>query len=608
MDMKFLDYYRENLLYLRGLGAEFAAEFPKIASRLELSSMNCQDPYIERLIEATAFLAARVEKRIDDGVPYLLESILSSISPRVLYPIASVGICQLSPNYTNPKIKAGLKISKNDKFSVPLQSFGKSCIYTPLWESTIHQISLNNAEYVTRDLSSLCPITKNDVAALKLTFKSESSLNLSENDIDFLDVFLNMTENEASQLQCQLIADLHKVYLLDNVGNIKEIKNINISIPALDGNNMIVSTESQKLHSLGILQEFLSNPVLFKFIRISNINSILRSVKSSTCSIIFTFKTRIQEFSDIIDVNSIKLWCVPLVNVFTKRSNRERIKGNFEHHIVPERTAPNDYEVFSVSNVDFFDDENTLLLSAKPFYTVSNNFGYEKSSDFVSIHRKEKNVSKSIVGVGSYSISDVFISVSGDNWHNKRDSITQFAADIKCTNGALPLLIKANSAIDVNNQAFLGANFIGTPSKPLPSLISNGAKSSWEKVAYIVMNISSVLWQDKEIPTNFIKKLISSYSILSPEETKRIIGGILKIETFPETFRYIYKNCNVYYEQGWNVKITLSEESYEGSGFFIFGYVLQNLINSFSAINSCIEVELYSDEKGFINKWTTLKS
>ncbi len=60
--MDFLDYYRENLGYLRTLGAEFAAEFPKIAARLDLSAFECQDPYVERLLEGTAFLAARVEK------------------------------------------------------------------------------------------------------------------------------------------------------------------------------------------------------------------------------------------------------------------------------------------------------------------------------------------------------------------------------------------------------------------------------------------------------------------------------------------------------------------------------------------------------------------
>ena len=60
MDKAFLDYYRENLAHLRESSGEFAAEFPKIAARLELTAENCQDPFVERLLEGTAFLAARV--------------------------------------------------------------------------------------------------------------------------------------------------------------------------------------------------------------------------------------------------------------------------------------------------------------------------------------------------------------------------------------------------------------------------------------------------------------------------------------------------------------------------------------------------------------------
>ena len=55
--MDFLEYYRENLSYLRTLGAEFANEFPKIANRLNINQFDCADPYVERLLEGTAFLS-----------------------------------------------------------------------------------------------------------------------------------------------------------------------------------------------------------------------------------------------------------------------------------------------------------------------------------------------------------------------------------------------------------------------------------------------------------------------------------------------------------------------------------------------------------------------
>ena len=61
MDPRLLRLYSDELTHLREVGAEFAREFPKIASRLGMEGMEVPDPYVERLLEGFAFLAARVQ-------------------------------------------------------------------------------------------------------------------------------------------------------------------------------------------------------------------------------------------------------------------------------------------------------------------------------------------------------------------------------------------------------------------------------------------------------------------------------------------------------------------------------------------------------------------
>ena len=57
-----LTYYERELTYLRRLGVEFAAKYPKVASRLALEAEGSQDPHVERLVRdrygSAAFLAA----------------------------------------------------------------------------------------------------------------------------------------------------------------------------------------------------------------------------------------------------------------------------------------------------------------------------------------------------------------------------------------------------------------------------------------------------------------------------------------------------------------------------------------------------------------------
>jgi type VI secretion system protein ImpG len=75
-----LTYYERELTYLRQMGADFAEKYPKVASRLLLEPNRCEDPHVERLIEAAAFLAARVHLKIDDEFPEISEALLTRIT------------------------------------------------------------------------------------------------------------------------------------------------------------------------------------------------------------------------------------------------------------------------------------------------------------------------------------------------------------------------------------------------------------------------------------------------------------------------------------------------------------------------------------------------
>ena len=60
MDPRLLRAYNDELIYLRETAREFGEEYESVAGRLGLSTPTEVDPYVERLLEGVAFLAARV--------------------------------------------------------------------------------------------------------------------------------------------------------------------------------------------------------------------------------------------------------------------------------------------------------------------------------------------------------------------------------------------------------------------------------------------------------------------------------------------------------------------------------------------------------------------
>lgn len=65
MDRTFLAYYEAELGHIRELAVEFAAMHPEVARNLSLDVAPCPDPYVERLLEGVAYLAARTRLKVD---------------------------------------------------------------------------------------------------------------------------------------------------------------------------------------------------------------------------------------------------------------------------------------------------------------------------------------------------------------------------------------------------------------------------------------------------------------------------------------------------------------------------------------------------------------
>jgi type VI secretion system protein ImpG len=97
MDPRLLRYYNDELRYLREMGAEFAQEFPKIAARLGIDSIEVADPYVERLLEGCAFLAARAQLKQDAEFPRLSQRLLELVYPNLLAPLPSMAVGQVEP-------------------------------------------------------------------------------------------------------------------------------------------------------------------------------------------------------------------------------------------------------------------------------------------------------------------------------------------------------------------------------------------------------------------------------------------------------------------------------------------------------------------------------
>ena len=111
IDPRLFEYYRKELQHVRSVGAEFAKEFPKIAQRLSLEEFDCQDPYVERLLEGFAFLTARVQLKMDAEFPRFTQHLLEMVYPHYLAPMPATAVVQMTPNLREGSLAAGVSFT-----------------------------------------------------------------------------------------------------------------------------------------------------------------------------------------------------------------------------------------------------------------------------------------------------------------------------------------------------------------------------------------------------------------------------------------------------------------------------------------------------------------
>ncbi|MCF9009001.1 type VI secretion system baseplate subunit TssF, partial [Pseudomonas carnis] len=108
MNPRLLELYNQELHHVRESAAEFAKEYPKIASRLTLSGMDCADPYVERLLEGFAYLTARVQLKLDAEYPTFTHNLLEIAYPHYLAPTPSMTVVQLQTDPDEGSLAGGV--------------------------------------------------------------------------------------------------------------------------------------------------------------------------------------------------------------------------------------------------------------------------------------------------------------------------------------------------------------------------------------------------------------------------------------------------------------------------------------------------------------------
>lgn len=598
------------------MASEFAQKHPKVARRLGMHGIEVADPFVERLIESFSFIAARMQLKLDAEFPAFTQRLLDVIYPNYNAPTPSMGIVQLRPNLKEGDLTQGYEVAKNSAFYTPIfpgettRCEFRSGQAVRLWPVEITDAQLTS---LPPDLPNLerYRIAGNQLkGAIRLKLRLHKGLQFSRlNDFNALPVYLNGDERIISRLFELLHAGSQATILRYAQGD--SIRDVVISQNALSFDGMqpdhsLLPGSWNIFHGHNLVHEYFTCRQRFYFFTLNQLALAGKGNDSGELEIIILLDRMPQDMAGHIDTGCFQLFCTPVINLFPKRVDKLEVKRNsHELHVVPDRSRPLDYEIFSVTSVVGQQAENSKEVVFNSLYQTRHsdhgNFGRYFSltrRQRINGHPRRKYHSQTL-----YNGTEVFISLVDQQEAPFSDDIRYLSMSAMVTNRDLPRLISRNGQFDlsISDAAPVeGARFITPPCSPRAPFVAS--ESAWRLIRQLNFNYLPLSEMEHVSGGEALRQMLQLFVDNTDNETLAQISGLVGCQTQP-VIRRLPGNGLLMYGRGVKCTLTVDEENFSGISPYLFGLVVENYIARHASINVFTETELRTLQRGTIANW-----
>jgi len=611
MDPRLLRHYNQELRYLREMGGEFAREFPKIAARLGMDDLEVADPYVERLLEGAAFLAARVQLKIEAEFPQLSQRLLDMVCPNLAAPVPSMLIAQLQPASGLQKpltLPRGTALEGEPSALSPTR-----CQFRTGHPVTLTPLEVRSAEHFINaadlSLSSLA-LKERPRGGVRLRLGLPAGQTFQALGLDALSFYLGGPSDVAHQLQELLLSACVGV-LVGEPGRAGEGPRTLLPPEAVQAEGMaddeaLLPVTQRGLTGTRLMQEYFAFPQRFLFLRVAGLAAALAACQGPECELVFLLSRPGTGLEGVVDASHFQLHCVPAVNLFQRRADRIALSdSSFEFHVVPDRSAPTDHEVHSIDSVEGITQSNDSVvfhpLFALPHAAPAGHQAYW------SAVRQPRLLSDKVRREGArsgYVGSEVFLSLVDAREAPYPEDLRQLSLQVTCTNRDLPVFMPVGQGLSMVSSAPVAqAHIVAGPSRPLSTLRDGAA--TWQLINLLSLNHLALTDTDPQQGAQALRELMTVFAQASDAASRRQIEGLRQVRVQPVVRRHPLPGP-IAFGRGLDVQLTMDDLSFEGGSAYLFCAVLHRHLALHASMNTFVQTTMVSMARGEVARWAPL--
>jgi type VI secretion system protein ImpG len=611
MDPRLLEYYNRELQFVREMGAEFSEAYPRIASRLGMEGIDCADPYVERLLEGFAFLAARVQLKLDARHPDFTQHLMEMVYPHFLCPTPSCAIVELTPDMKEGGVLAGHLVKRNTSLRAPLiKGERTACEFRTAHDVTLWPLTVSEAKYLSGSGALSTQGIGGDArarAVLRLRLKAAPGTTFKAMPLKSLAFYVKATPDIAHRIFEQVTADCIGAYVRGTTPGspVHWITPQNIHQDGLDDSEALLPVTRKSFQGYRLLQEYFTFPERYLFFSVHGLAPAVRSCEGDELEIHLAMDRAQTGLESAVDASHFRLFCAPAINLWPRAVDRVHVSATeTEYHLVPDRNRPMDFEIHSLTSVAGIGPGGESLTQILPFYSVSH---AAAPGAYYTLQRRPRLPSTREQQVGArsgYVGSECFLAMVDSAQRPATGAIRQIDAQALCTNRDLPVhMITGQGRTDLTVEGGApveSVRCIAGPSYPRQS--AGFGATAWKLISHLSLNYLSLVERAPESGAEALRDLLALYADPNDTSAMRQVEGVRSVSYSP-VVRRIPLLGPISYGRGLEIALTIDEASFEGAGIVALGSVLERFFARHVSLNSFTQLTLLSSARGAIKTW-----
>ncbi len=582
-----LPYYNRELAAIRKLAGEFAAANPKVAGRLRLNADVVDDPHVERLLEGVAFLAARVQHRLDDEAPALSDALLELLCPHLLAPVPSMTTVMLLPK---PEAKGVSRVARGTTLQTqPVR--GEVLTYRTCHETLLWPVSISKAKLAGLPIQAPSnPMAPQAVAVLRLSLvTSQPDLRFSELGVDRLRIHLGGGSATAVQLLELLCTSTLSIGLADGADDARPtfLPREALVQVGFETEEAALPWPQRAFTGQRLLTEYFAFPDKFLYLEISGLEARTMVHNRDSMEIFIYLSRSSAELERSVSQNNFVLGATPVVNLFEQPAEPVALDGTkTEWLVVPDARRPTALEVYAIEAVRFSRPDAPLPRRVPHFQRLRHDERGEAGVEDLSWLTARRPAPASLGG------TETWLMLRDPQFDPAVPADGVLSIDTLCCNRDLPSLLPFGGdqpVLRITDPAApaSGAVCLAPPTPTLRPQLQE--RSGWRLVSHLALNHLGITGGPQAALA--LREMLRLHDLRGTAETNLALNGLVSVESTQGVARLPGVRPGSF-ARGVDLVLTFESQAWTAGGLYLLASVLERFFALQVSINGFVRTSV----------------